>query len=69
MTSKKYVKHFFKVIYLHSVWGVESPTKFSKKGPDRISIFRGGLLEKRGDFFEQGERDGSQLLHKKLTKT
>ena len=32
-------------------WGVEPPTKFSKKrggGLDRISIFRGGLLGKRG---------------------
>ena len=36
MASKKFVKHFLKVIYLHSVhrpfsWGVESPTKFLKK--------------------------------------
>ena len=37
MASKKYFKHFFEVIYLYSVHprfakGVESPTKFSKRG-------------------------------------
>ena len=36
MALKKYVKHFFKVIYLYRVhplfsWWLESPTKFSKK--------------------------------------
>ena len=69
MASKEYVKHFLKVIYLHSVhppfsWGVDSQPNFQKRGPDRISIFRGRLVEKRGDFFSRG-REGSQLLHKK----
>ena len=33
--------------------GFESPTNFSKSGRlDRISIFRGGLLGTRGDFFQ-----------------
>ena len=33
--------------------------KFSKGGGlDRISIFRGGLLGKRGDFFEGGMGGG-----------
>ena len=41
--------------------GVEPPTKFSKMGGGealnriaRISIFREGLLGKRGDFFQEG---------------
>ena len=50
MASKKYVKHFFKVICLHSVqppfcWGVGSPTK----------VFEGGCWKRGGDFFEQRE--------------
>ena len=33
--------------------GVEPPTKFSKRGGlDRASTFRGGLLGKRGNFFQ-----------------
>ena len=44
MASKKYVKQFFKVIYLHSVqppfyWVVESPTKFLEKGARRDLSF------------------------------
>ena len=39
--------------------GLSLLPNFQKRGPDRISIFREELLEKRGDFFEQGERDGS----------
>ena len=36
--------------------GVEPPTKFSKGGGglDSISTLRGGLLEKRGNFFQGG---------------
>ena len=35
--------------------GVESPTKFSKRGGlDRISIFRGGCWERRGGHFSGG---------------
>ena len=57
----------FNCVYGHSV----PLTKFSKKeggggGFDRISIFRGGLLGKRGGLF-QG-RGGAQYLHKKYTK-
>ena len=46
--------------------GVEPPTIFSKsKGSvDRISIFRGGLLGKRGVIFFTG----LQFIHKKQTK-
>ena len=33
---------------------VDPPAKFSKKGFDRISIFRVGLLGKRGDLFSGG---------------
>ena len=56
MASTRYVKHFFKVIYLHSVqplfcWGLESPTKFSKRRPHKISILWGSLLEKKGWLF------------------
>ena len=32
--------------------GVEPPTKFSKKGLDRISIFRGGCWKRGGNFFQ-----------------
>ena len=59
MASKKYVKHFFKVIYVHSVhhpsagWLSLLPN-FQNRGPDRISIFGGRLLEKGGDLFQQG---------------
>ena len=37
-------------------WGVEPPTKFSKKGEvlDKISIFRVGLLVKRAVVFFKG---------------
>ena len=39
-----------------SAWGMfEPPTKFSKgEGLGRISVFRGGLLGKRSDFFQEG---------------
>ena len=67
MALKKYVKHFFKVIYLHSVLplsteGLNLLPNFQKRGPDRISTFRG--CWKRGvSFFSGGE--GLQILHKK----
>ena len=46
MASNKYVKIFFKpstCIVCNPAFccGVESPTTFSKKGPDRMPIFRG----------------------------
>ena len=42
-------------------WEVEPPTKFFKKGGlDRISVFKGGLLERGGDLFQVG----LQFLHK-----
>ena len=72
MASKKYFKHFFELIYLYSVHprfaeGVESPTKFSKKGLDMISIFRGRLLEKTGwHFCTGGGRDRSFYMKNKL---
>ena len=31
--------------------GIKPSTKFSKGGDDRISIFKGGLLGKRGELF------------------
>ena len=70
MASKKYVKHIFNVIYLHSVHplspgGLSLLANFQKKGPDKISIFRGKLLEKRGVTFWSRGREGSQFLHKK----
>ena len=44
-------------------WGVEPPTKFSKRRRlDQISIFRGDLLRKRGDWLLSG---GLQFLHEK----
>ena len=67
MALKKYVKHFFKVIYLHSAHplsagGLNLQPNFQKRGPDRISTFRGSW--KRGvTFFSRGE--GLQILHKK----
>ena len=55
MDSKKYLEHFVKVIYFHDVqapfcWGLSLLPNFQKGGPKKR------LLEKRGDFFEQGER-------------
>ena len=70
MASKEYVKHiFFKVIYLHTVHLLSPerltvPSNFQKKGPDRISIFRGKFLEEGVTFLSWG-KEGSQLLHKK----
>ena len=64
-SSSSYLYGFLaKCLVFHSVhplvlpaWGLEPPTKFSKRGRlDMISIFRGG------DFF-QG--DGMQFSHKK----
>ena len=41
-----------KVCISHSTGRVKSPTKISKKrGLDRISIFKGGLLVRGSDFF------------------
>ena len=77
MASKKYVKQFFKVIYLHSVqrpfcWGLSLLPNFQKKRPDRISNFRGRSPKNRGDIFQQrgggggaGGEEVLQLLHKK----
>ena len=52
MASKKYVEHFFKMIYLHSVHpllrGVESYQIFKKWGLTGSKYLDGGLLEKRG---------------------
>ena len=59
MASKMYAKHFFKVIYSHSVhppsagWLSLLPN-FEKRGPGRISIFGERLLEKGSDLFQQG---------------
>lgn len=41
--------------------GIKPSTKFSKGGDDRISIFKGGLLGKRGELFQE-----VQFLHKKI---
>ena len=47
--------------------GLSLLPNFQKKGTDRISIFRGRLMEKRGDFFEQGGgRDRSFNITNKL---
>ena len=55
MTLKKYVKHYFFLHCVHmlSAKGLNPLTNFQKRGPDRISIFRGRLLEKKGDFFQE----------------
>ena len=72
MASKKYVKHIFNVIYLHSVHplspgGLSLLANFQKKGPDKISIFRGKLLEKRGwHFGAGGGRDRSFYIKNKI---
>ena len=71
MALKKYVKHFFKVIYLHhmhplSDGGLNLLPNFLKRGPDRITIFRGRLLEKRGDFFSAGKRGCIFYIKNKL---
>ena len=48
-------------------WGIESPNKFSKSGPDRVSILRGRLLEKNVWLFWGGEgRDCSCYVKSKL---
>ena len=74
MALKKYVKQFFKVIYLHCVHTPPSPPfclgfnllpNFQIKVPDRISIIRGRLLEKRGDF-SGGGRGCSFYIKNKL---
>ena len=58
MASKKYVKHFFKVIYLHSVHpflrGVESYQIFKKGGLTGSQYLDGGCWKRGGDFFQQG---------------
>ena len=48
------------MIDLHNVHplspeGLSLLTNFQKRRSGRISIFRGSLLEKRGDFLGQGE--------------
>ena len=60
-TTWRYQKHS---VHLPSFCRVvEPPTKFSKRrGLDRTSTFRGGLLEKRGWLFQGG---GLQFSHKK----
>ena len=44
---------------------VEPPTKFSKRGVDRTSTFRQGLLRKRGWLFSEG----FQFSHKNKLKS
>ena len=50
MASKKYVKQFLKVIYLHSV---HHP--FCCGGRTGSQFLEGGCWKRGGDFFEQGE--------------
>ena len=63
---------FLKVVYLHSVHslspeGLSLLPNFQKMGFDRISIFRGRLLEKRGQlFWAGGGRDRSFYIKNKL---
>ena len=62
MALKKYVKYFFKVVYLYSVQppfccggrGVESPTKISKKGPGKSQFLERGCWRRWVTFFSQG---------------
>ena len=49
-----------------SAGGLNLLPNFQKRGPDRIWIFRGRLLEKRGDFFLQGGRGYSFYIKNKL---
>ena len=57
-----FIQSFHLQVCLHSVHppysagggGVEPPTKFSKRGLDRTSTFRGGLLGQRGVTFFRG---------------
>ena len=70
MASKKYFKHFFEVIYLYSVHprfakGVESPTKFSKKGTwHDLNFYRKVAGKDKVTFLSRG-REGSQFLDEK----
>ena len=51
-----------------SAEGIEPPTKYSKKGLERVSIFRGMLLGKRGwPCSRRGH--GLQFLHKNKLKS
>ena len=69
MASKKYVKHFLKVIYLHSVHllsagGLSLLPNFQERGPDRISFFfsRG----REGSHFYIKNKLKSEILNKKI---
>ena len=70
MASKKFVKQFFKVIYLHSVHP-PSPSpphppplvsaaalsrlpNFQQRGPTGSQFLEGGFQKGNGDFFQQG---------------
>ena len=66
MASKKFVKQFFKVIYLHSVHP-PSPSpplvsaaalsrlpNFQQRGPTVSQFLEGGFQKGNGDFFQQG---------------
>ena len=55
MALKKYVEHYFFLhcVHLLSADGLNLLPNFQKRGTDRISSFRGRLLEKRGDFFQE----------------
>ena len=68
MALKKYVKHYFFLHCLHllSAEGLNLLPNFQKRGSDRISIFRGRLLEKRGDFFSGVGRGCSFYIKNKL---
>ena len=65
MASKKYVKHFFKVIYLHSVhlafcWAVESPTIFLKKRARQDLNFWREIAGKEGVTCVSGGEEGGR---------
>ena len=51
---------------LLSARGLSLLPNFQKRGTDRISVFRGRLLEKRGNFFDVGGRDCSFYIKNKL---
>ena len=73
MALKKYVKHFFKVIYLHSVqpsfcWRVESPTKFSNLNQDLN--FQRKIAGKEGvTFFSRGRGCSFYMKNKLKSQT
>ena len=77
MTSKKYVKHFLKVIYLrsvhhpHAAGGLSLLPKFQKWGPDGMSVtYREVAGKEEVTFFRRasggGERSSSFYMKNKL---